>query len=376
MAPRSRLRHNPAAKGIGTAFMTTRAGAQARVDQIQAFRREMELLQAEGILQLPAEQQQAIESYHATLTQQLAESFDVDSDTRGRQLSWGMRIASFLGALSLAASVFFLFYRFWGQITVPAQVVILVAAPLLALCFTCWLGTRDSTGYFTKLAALVTFCCFVLNISMLGQIFNIASSPNALLVWAAFAAILAYGLEMKLLLVAGIVCLVTYIAARFGTWAGAYWISFGERPENFFPAAAVLLLVPRFIDHARFDGFASTYRISGLLTLFGPILVLANWGEGSYLLIDPALIEGAYQIGGFVLAGLTIWLGIRVGYPHVVNTGVTFFVVLLYTKFYDWWWEIMPKYLFFLVVGLTAVLFLFVLRRLRYVGRTTAAGAA
>jgi len=356
--------------------MTTRAAAQARVDQIQAFQRELGLLQSDGVLQLPPDRLQAIQSYHATLTRELAESFDVDSDTRGRQLSWGMRIASFLGALSLAASVFFLFYRFWGQMYVTTQVTILVATPLLALCFTSWLGTRDSTGYFTKLAALVTICCFVLNVSMLGQIFNITPSPNALLAWAAFAAILAYGMEMKLLLVAAILCLVTYIAARFGTWGGAYWINFGERPENFLPAAAALLLVPRFIDHGRFDGFATTYRVSGLLTLFGPILVLANWGNGSYLLLDPALVEGGYQVLGFLLAGVTIWLGIRSGYPHVVNTGVSFFVVLLFTKFYDWWWEIMPKYLFFLVVGLTAVLLLFVFRRLRSFGRTVTAEVA
>ena len=222
--------------------MTTRAEAQARVDQIQAFQRELGLLQAGGVLQLSPDQQQATESYHAALTRELAESFDVDADTRGRQLSWGMRIASFLGALSLAASVFFLFYRFWGEMHVATQVSILVATPLLALCFTSWLGTRDSTGYFTKLAALVTFCCFVLNVSMLGQIFNITPSPNAFLAWAAFAAILAYGLEMKLLLVAAIVCLVTFIAARFGTFSGAYWIHFVERPENFLPAAAALLL--------------------------------------------------------------------------------------------------------------------------------------
>ena len=37
----------------------------------------------------------------------------------------------------------------------------------------------------------------------------------------------------------------------------------------------------------------------------------------------------------------------------------------MYTKFYDWWWEIMPKYLFFLALGLTAVLTLLILRRLR-----------
>ena len=30
-----------------------------------------------------------------------------------------------------------------------------------------------------------------------------------------------------------------------------------------------------------------------------------------------------------------------------------------------WWWELMPKYLFFLVLGLTAVLVLLVMKRLR-----------
>ena len=36
-----------------------------------------------------------------------------------------------------------------------------------------------------------------------------------------------------------------------------------------------------------------------------------------------------------------------------VNTGVVFFVIFLYTKFYDWWWDLLPKYLFFLILGLT-----------------------
>jgi uncharacterized membrane protein len=343
----------------------TRTEAQARVDQIQAFRRELDLLRTAGHLRLSAEQQGALDEHHAALTRELAEHFDVDSDVRARQLSLGMRIASFLGAISLAASVFFLFYKFWGQMTTGAQVTILLAAPLLSFGFAAWLRTRDVTGYFTKLAALVSFCCFVLNISILGQIFNITPSSNALLVWAAFGAILAYGMDMRLLLVAAILCFVSFIAARFGTWAGSYWIDFGERPENFFPAALALLVVPRFFDHRRFDGFPATYRICGLLTLFLPILVLSVWGESSYLPFRTSLIEGTYQVVGFVLAGLAAWFGIRRGYPDVVNTSVTFFVVLLYTKFYDWWWEIMPKYLFFLVVGLTAVLFLFVMRRLR-----------
>jgi uncharacterized membrane protein len=101
------------------------------------------------------------------------------------------------------------------------------------------------------------------------------------------------------------------------------------------------------------------------LSLVLPVLVLSHWGYGSYLDFDSTPIEGFYQIAGFVLSAVAIWFGARRHWPEVVNTGIVFFVIFLYTKFYDWWWEIMPKYLFFLVVGLTAVLILLVLRRLR-----------
>jgi uncharacterized membrane protein len=106
----------------------------------------------------------------------------------------------------------------------------------------------------------------------------------------------------------------------------------------------------------------------GLLTVFLPMLVLANWGDGSYLALLPRNIEHVYQALGFLVTGAAIALGIRKQWPDVVNTSVTFFIVFLYTKFYDWWWDVMPKYLFFLLLGLTALLTLFVLRRLRSEG--------
>jgi uncharacterized membrane protein len=228
---------------------------------------------------------------------------------------------------------------------------------------------RDPTGYFTKLAAMVAFACFVLNIAMLGQIFNITPSDKALLPWAGLALLLAYACDLRLLLGDGILCLVAFIAARTGTWSGMYWLHFGERPENFFPAAAAMFLVPQFVDHRRFHGFAVIYRVFGLLALFLPMLVLANWGDISYLDFDYSLVRGFYQILGFASTAGGIWLGIRRHWPEVVNTGVVFFVIFLYTKFYDWWWEIMPKYLFFLVIGLSAVLLLVVFKRLRAAGK-------
>jgi uncharacterized membrane protein len=227
------------------------------------------------------------------------------------------------------------------------------------------LHRRDASGYFTKLAALVAFACFVLNLTMVGQVFNITPSDKALLPWAALALLLAYACDLRLLLGAGLLCVIAFVAACAGTWSGMYWLDFGERPENFLPVAAILICVPQWFGHARFSGFASVYRVTGLLTLLLPVLVLSHWGQGSYVPMGHALVEGGYQLAGFALSAGAIWLGVRRQWPEVVHTGVTFFVISLYTKFYDWWWELMPKYLFFLVLGLSSVLILVVLRRLR-----------
>lgn len=344
---------------------SSRTEAQQRADEIRVFQQELDRLEREGVLKLGDDQRRAVAEHQRSLLAQYTQAFDIDRDTQSRQLSIGMRIASFLGALALAASVFFLFYQFWGWFPETAQVGILIAAAIGTFGATFAIQRRDATGYFTKLAAMVAFACFVLNIAMLGQIFNITPSDKALLPWAAFALLLAYACDLRLLLAAGILCLIAFVSARTGTWTGMYWLHFGERPENFFPAAIALLFVPRILDHRRFEGFAALYRIFGLLTLFLPMLILANWGQISYLDFDHKLIQGFYQVLGFAGSAAAVWVGTKRHWPEVVNTGLTFFVIFLYTKFYDWWWEIMPKYLFFLVIGLSAVLLLVVFKRLR-----------
>lgn len=344
----------------------SRTEAQARVDDIHTFRHELARLAEEGVLRLDDVQQAAVFNHHEHLLAEFAALFDVDRDSRAKQLSLGMRVASFFGALALAASVFFLFYQFWGNFAETAQVAILIASALASFGLTMWLQQRDATGYFTKLAALVAFACFVLNITMLGQIFNITPSDKALLPWAAMAFLLAYTCDLRLLLAAGICCVIAWVQARVGTWHGVYWLHAGERPENFFPVAALLFVFPLLVTHRRFPDFAPIYRVFGLLCLFIPMLILSHWANGSYIDLDPNLIEGGYQVAGFVTSALIIWLGARCGWPETVNTGIVFFVIFLYTKFYQWWWEIMPKYLFFLVVGLTAVLILLILKRLRH----------
>lgn len=354
----------------------TRTAAQHRADEIRVFQRELQRLEQDGVVALNEAQHQAIHMHHGQILAELAQTFDIDRDVRSKQLSLGMRVASFLGALALGASVFFLFFQFWGGFTSTAQVGILLTASLGGFLGTVWVHGRDATGYFTKLAAMVAFTCFVLDVIMLGQIFNITPSDKALIPWAVLAFLFAYVCDLRLLLAVGMLCVIAYISARIGTWGGLYWLDFGERPENFFPAAVALFLLPHFITHERYVGFAAQYRVFGLLTLFLPMMVLANFGYGSYLALDANVVEGIYQLLGFAGSAVAIWLGARKQWPEVINTGVIFFVIFLYTKFFDWWWEIMPKYLFFLVLGLTAILCLLVLRRLRGLGHTAQEGGS
>jgi len=347
---------------------STRNAAQQRADQVRVFHLELDRLDSEGVLRLTEEQKKSVDAHHETLLNQLAQSFDIDRDARSRQLSWGMRIASFLGALALAASVFFLFRQFWGLFSEEVQVGILSASSLLTLAATVLVRARDVTGYFTKLTAMVAFACFVLNVVMIGQIYNITPSDKAFLPWAAYGLLLAYLCDLRLLLAAGLACVIAFMAARVGTWSGVYWIHFGERPENFFPAAVVLFALPQIIRHVRYDQFPAVYRLVGLLAFFFPVLILSHWGGGSYLDWSVTNIENLYQLCGFVFSAGAIWLGLRMQWTETANTGVVFFVIFLYTKFYDWWWELLPKYLFFLILGLTAVLVLMVMKRLRQGG--------
>ena len=177
----------------------SRADAQQRADEIRVFTQELARLEREGVLALTDAQREAIAGQHRGLLAQYAQAYDVDHDAAAKQLSLGMRITSFLGALALAASVFFLFRQFWDRFSTIAQVAILIGAALSALAATVWIQGRDSSGYFTKLAAMVAFACFAINVAMLGQIFNITPTDKALIPWAALALLLAYTCDLKLL---------------------------------------------------------------------------------------------------------------------------------------------------------------------------------
>lgn len=341
------------------------AEAQQRVDQIHAFQQEIIELESDGALSLSPEQASKVQGVHQQLLQKLSAIHDVDISIESKQLTLGMKIASLFGALAMAISIFFLFYQFWGYLSTFVQVSILITAPISLFLLSLYLAQKEKSAYFSKIAALVSLSCFVLNLSMLGQIFNIAPSPNAFAVWAAYSFLLAYACNARVMLFFGIVSISSFIAMKAGTWGGMYWISFGERPENFFIPSLLIFILPHIIAHKRFVGFEAIYRVMAMIMVFLPILILSNWGQLSYFNWSSDVTEGIYQLLGFALSALAIWLGIKHHWREVTNTGNVFFILFLYTKLFDWWWDWMPKYVFFFVLGLSALLALMVFKRIR-----------
>jgi hypothetical protein len=333
----------------------TREQAQKRVDEVRAFRAELARLEEEGVLALPSDRADAIRRHHDELLAVLARRFDVDRSDTEKQMSLGMRVASLLGAVALSAAVFLFFYRFWGLLSVPVQIALLVAAPIVAGLGVEVAARREKTLYFASLVALVAFASFVLDLGMLGSIFNLPASPGAFLAWGVFAFLLAYGYRLQLMLLVGIICAGIWIGATLTALRGAYWPAAIMRPENVMIAGALALFAG--VVHARRgeEDFSYVYRLVGWIAVLLPIFFLCQWGAMSYLPLSPTAARRMYDVVGFVLGCGVVWIAIRRQWPETMNVGGVFLVLFLCLKLFNWCWDWMPRYLFFLLIAGVAI---------------------
>lgn len=341
------------------------AAAQRRADRIAAFRAEMGELRRAGILRVGDEEINAIDRYHRALLQDLVAHFDVDVGERSKFLSLGMRMVSLIGAFALAASVFYFFYSIWGSMAAVLQITVLAGAPLAGLLITGLIARREPGGYFTTIAAVVAICCFLLNTVMLGGLFNMRSSPATLLLWGLFALVIAYGFELRLPLALGAAFLAGFVAGTCQAWAGGYWEELAARPETWLPAGALCLVLPRLRPRLHPPGFRPIYRVLGGALLLSPSLFLGTHGNLSYLPYDVKSLEIGYQILGFVGGAGALAAGIARRSKEAAYGGAIFLFVWMLVELVEWFWEWIPRSLFFLAVALAAIGALFLLKRLR-----------
>jgi hypothetical protein len=168
-----------------------------------------------------------------------------------------------------------------------------------------------------------------------------------------------------MLLLAALVTLAVWIGGVSASLLGFHWLDLFGWSELFLPTAALAVILGVTPHRGIREQFCSLYRLFGLVLLFWVVIWMAVNGKGSLLPLANGSVEAIYQVFGFVMAGLAIWYGIREGWSEVTNTGVAAFTILLYVKATDWWWDWMPHWLFFLVLGGIALGVMLLLKRLK-----------
>ncbi len=339
--------------------------AQKSADRIRLLRQELAAPELRQVLDLSPEQQRRFDEWSRAQLTQLAQQFDVDTSVSQKRASWGMRIASTLGGIAICAAVVLFFMRYWGNLGTPLQVAIVVLVPLVALAGAEMTAARERTLYFTGLLGLVAFASFVMNLAVLGSIFNMNSTERALLAWSAFALAVAYRYGLRLHLAIGLLLLISFGAATVTAEFGYSWLEFGKRPELVALLAILVFWAPAAVRHRRHVDFPPVYRLVGVLVFFFCVLSLAEWGIPSYLPFSAKNIERLYEFIGLLTSAATIWLGITRHWNAVVNVSATAFVIFLFTRLYHWWWAWIPEYLFFAAIGAIGIVLVLIFRRLR-----------
>jgi uncharacterized membrane protein len=190
-------------------------------------------------------------------------------------------------------------------------------------------------------------------------------TPSIFLAGGAFALILAYTHRLRLLLLIGLLSVLIFAVCSITTWTGGFWPAAVMRPENCLLCSLPVLAIAFGVRHKTLIEFPEVYRMVGLMLLLLSLEILVHSGHLSYLPLAANSVEIIYRIAGFLVAGTVIWYGIRWNYQGMVNLGAAFFALYLFDRLFSWWWDWMPKYLFFLIIGSIAVVLLIAFRRLR-----------
>jgi len=282
-----------------------------------------------------------------------------------------MKIATLLGTIALSTAYALFVGDHWGTLGVPLQILLVVVPTLLLVVATHVAARKDPSGYVAALLATVAVIAFYTDLATLGTLYNLVDTRNVLLVVGGFALTLAYGYGLTLPLLAGIGMLLAWTWTLGAIPLGLWWMAGFQTMEPLILAGAVALAVPALTrGPAR---FAPWWRGAGTAAIAFALLMLAQ--SGNLSLFGPLpqhRLELIYKwVGAIVLGGLITW-GIRRDQRVVMWVATAAAVLFLLLRLVDWFWDWLPQWLFYLLVGAVALLVLLVLRRLRMTPKASA----
>jgi len=334
-----------------------------------------------------------------------------------RKLGRGVTFLINLGAIALAVGLLIFFASNWIEFGRGAKIASLFALTL-GFYVAGFELTREGRGSFPKLGvALVFLGCvmFGTDIVLIALIYDLtAEHAWSLLIQCVAWLSIAYVVRSRLVLFLALAGVVAWFGAEVGYCWGGYWLYLG-RPFHFIGVGACMLAVGGLHAWRGRREFATAWALVGLLLVYLSTLILSIFDVQKHVRLDTTtagavvwvlfaapyllalaavtvihvrwkrttLTDPPVLVVLFVLALMTlasviaithqsrelwfillitvltsagIYLGVAWESPVFLNTSLVFFAVNLYTRFYEYFWDAMPKSLFFIVGGAALIL--------------------
>jgi uncharacterized membrane protein len=334
-----------------------------------------------------------------------------------RKLGRGVTILINLGAIALAVGLLIFFASNWIEFGRGAKIASLFALTL-GFYVAGFELTREGRGSFPKLGvALVFLGCvmFGTDIVLIALIYDLtAEHAWSLLIQCLAWLSIAYVVRSRLVLFLALAGVVAWFGAEVGYCWGGYWLYLG-RPFHFIGMGACMLAIGGLHAWRGRREFATAWALVGLLLVYLSTLILSIFDVQKHVRLDTTtagavvwvlfaapyllalaavtvihrrwkrttLTDPPVLVVLFVLVLMTlasviaithqsrelwfillltvltsagIYLGVAWESPVFLNTSLVFFAVNLYTRFYEYFWDAMPKSLFFIVGGAALIL--------------------
>jgi hypothetical protein len=157
--------------------------------------------------------------------------------------------------------------------------------------------------------------------------------------------------------VLGIISLGSWFGTETGyisEW-GAYFLGMNY-PLRFVVFGAIIISISFLIERSRISRLMKSTYVLGLLNLFIALWIMSIWGNYGDMDTWHAATTAERLLWslffGIAAIGAIIW-GLKKDDGIARGFGITFFFINLYTKYFEYFWKVSHKAIFFAVLGLS-----------------------
>jgi hypothetical protein len=334
-----------------------------RARQVLAWRDEEAALAREGVVHAGDSTLAAVRAHHDALLAGFAAAGNVDLTREEERLSAGMRLATLLGAAALSIAWAMLASSLWNDLGSGAKLAMVWVPALALLPATGFAALREPSGYIANIVGTVGTIAMAVAGFATFDLYEVDSPRLPFLLFGAYGLFLAYRYRLVLPL------LVAIVGAGAFVWSLEAMLlrsPVNDTFEHLEPLILVGLAAYLVGAMRRSDppAFSLVWRLSGIVAMVFPLLMLGLTTDGSWF-GSGHTSELLYQLVGLLAFVAMVWIGLKRDDVILARGGATALVLFLFFRMVDWFWEAIPDWLFFLLMGGLAFAVLLVLRAVR-----------